>query len=269
VAVIAISRGFFFGAQLLAERLAGKLGYRCIDRDVIVAKASACGVSQEELRNALDNPPSFFERFHRRKTMYMRVYQSLLLDEVRSGNVIYNSNAGHFLLGNISHVLKARIIAPLEFRLAMVQERMHKSRPEALAYIQKFDQERAKWTRFIYGVDWTDPSYYDLVINLERMDVRDATEVILASVRLKCFQETEESRAAMENLALESRVKARLVTHPPTSQLEMEVLARGGLVRLRGSLYSQKQVVEVRNLVLAVPGVEELEEEIDVVDAEV
>jgi len=39
MAVITISRGSFSGGKMLAECLAEKLGYRCIDRDVIVEKA--------------------------------------------------------------------------------------------------------------------------------------------------------------------------------------------------------------------------------------
>jgi cytidylate kinase len=30
------------------------------------------------------------------------------------------------------------------------------------------DRDRRKWTQFLYGLDWGQPSLYDLVINLER-----------------------------------------------------------------------------------------------------
>ena len=128
MAVITISRGSFSGGKMLAECLADTLGYRCIDRDVIVEKAAAYGVTQEELRDTLDKPPSFLDRFKHRKYIYLTLIQAALMEEaVRRGNAIYHGNAGHFLLRGVTHVLKTRIIAPMEFRQAMVQDRSSSS----------------------------------------------------------------------------------------------------------------------------------------------
>lgn len=259
MAIITISRGSFSGGKMLAECLAAALGYRCVDRDTIVERATAFGVTQEELRNALDRPPTFFDRFHRKKATYLCVIQAALLEEVRSGNAVYHGNAGHFLLGGIPHVLRTRIIAPVEFRLAMTQERMQMGQAEALAYIQKVDEERARWTRFLYGVDWGDPSFYDLVVNLERMDIREACDTIAAAARHKCFEETATSRAVAVDLTLASRVKARLATAPATAQLELEVTARDGVVKLRGSAFSQEQIHAIRDLASGVSGVKEVD----------
>jgi inorganic pyrophosphatase/exopolyphosphatase len=58
MSVITISRGSFSGGKILAECLARRLGYRSIDRDIIVERAAAYGVSQYELRDALEKPPN-------------------------------------------------------------------------------------------------------------------------------------------------------------------------------------------------------------------
>ena len=65
--VITISRGAFSGGELLAECLALKLEYRCVDREVIVERAAAHGVSQDVLRDALQKPPGFLERFSHKR----------------------------------------------------------------------------------------------------------------------------------------------------------------------------------------------------------
>ncbi len=57
MSVITISRGTFSGGKTLAECVAQKLGYRCVDREVIVERAAASGVSQEDLRAAMEKPP--------------------------------------------------------------------------------------------------------------------------------------------------------------------------------------------------------------------
>jgi hypothetical protein len=71
MSVVTISRGTFSGGKRLAECLAERLKYRCVDRDVIVEKAAAWGVSQEELRAALEKPPTFLERFRSKRYLYI------------------------------------------------------------------------------------------------------------------------------------------------------------------------------------------------------
>jgi aspartate/methionine/tyrosine aminotransferase len=63
-------------------------------------------------------------------------------------------------------------------RVAMVQERLKMNESEALAYIQKMDQDRQRWSQYLYGVDWGDPFLYDLVLNLERLDIPQACEIM-------------------------------------------------------------------------------------------
>ena len=64
MSVITISRGTDSGGKMMAECLAARLGYRCIDRGMIVEKAAVYGISQDELREALLKPPGFLDRFN-------------------------------------------------------------------------------------------------------------------------------------------------------------------------------------------------------------
>ena len=258
MAVITISRGSFSGGKILAECLAQRLGYRCLDREIIVERAAAYGVTQEELRRAITEPPSFWDRFRHRKYMFLTLFQAALTEEVRAGNAVYHSNAGHLLLRGVSHVLRTRIIAPLEKRVTMVQDRLKMSTEDAVAYIQTMDQDRRKWTHYLYGVDWGDPALYDVVLNLEYLDIREACEIIGSMTGQKTFEETPDSVAAMENLTMASRVRANLVIHPATSGLEVEVEARGGKVTVRGRLATADQAREIQDVVRRIPGVTDL-----------
>jgi cytidylate kinase len=244
---------------MLAECLAERLGFRCIDRDVIVERAAASGVSQEELRDALQKPPSFLERFQHKKYMYLALIQAALAEEVRTGRAVYHGNAGHLLLSGGSPVLRVRIIAPLEFRLKMAQDRLKFSRNEALAYIEKMDEHRRKWTHYLYGVDWGDPTLYDMVLNLEHISIEEACNILVATVRERCFSLTPQCQARMNDLAIASRVRANLALNPPTSGLEVEVTATEGRVRIRGRLAGLEQLEEVRQVATNSRGVVEVD----------
>jgi cytidylate kinase len=258
MAVITISRGSFSGGKMLGEWVADRLGYRCIDRDVIVARAAAYGVRQEDVRDAMSKPPSFWDRFRHRKYLYLTLIQAALTEEVQAGRTVYHGNAGHLLLRGVSHVVRTRVIAPLSFRVAMVRERRAMTDAEAVAYIQRMDQDRMKWTHYLYGVDWGDPSLYDLVVNLESLDISSACRMVAEAAALPCFAETPGSLAAMRDLALASRVRANLAMAPATANLEVDVSASGGRVTVSGSLPTGGQLAELRAVVRKVPGVVEL-----------
>lgn len=255
MSVITISRGSFTGGKLLAECLAKRLGYRCVDRDVIVERAAVQGVSQEELRDALEKPPSILERFSHRRYKYLALIQASLTEEVKSGKVIYHGLAGHLLLGGGLHILRTRLIAPLDFRIHMVHEQLHYSHSEAVAYITKMDEQRRKWVSFLYGVDWRDPALYDLVLNLEHMTIETACYIVSAAVRRRCFELTPACRQGLEDLALASKVKAMLAMSPSTEGLEFQVTAESGTVTVRGRLTELDQLQDVQQVSGAVPGV--------------
>jgi len=258
MSVITIARGSFSGGKMLAESLAQRLGYRCIDRDIIVERAAAGGVSQEALMEALVKPPHFWDRFRHEKYIYLTLIQAAITEEVSTGKVVYHGNAGHLLLRGAPHVLRARIIAPLEIRVGMVRDRLKLSRNEAVAYIEKVDNERRKWTSYLYGVDWEDPHLYDIVLNLEEIGVEEACEIMATVAKQKSFEFTAECAAAMADLALASRVRANLVLNASTSDLEMEVVALRGSVSIKGKVVDLEQMAEVERVARGTAGVTDL-----------
>ncbi len=256
MSVVTISRGTMSGGKLIAESLAKQLEYRCIDRDVIVEKAAASGVSHHELRDALDKPPTFLERLRHKKRLYLTLIQAALTDELRNGRAVYHGNAGHLLLRGGGPILRVRIIAPLDFRIAMAQKRLRFKAEEAIDYIQKMDADRKRWTQYLYGVDWTDPNLYDLIINLVNIDIQDATEAIAHIVRRQaCYEYDEKCKAYMDDLAIASRVKADLALNSATEHIEFNVDCDAGRVSIGGRISDVNLYEEVERIALAVPGV--------------
>jgi cytidylate kinase len=253
MAIITISRGTFSGGKALAESLCRKLGYRSIDRDLLVQKAATRKVSAYDLRAALEFPPAFPGRFNHTRYIYLALIQAALAEEVREGCAVYHGLAGHLLLKGAPGLLRLRIIAPMEYRIRMAQERLNLSRGEVAAHIEAIDRDRRQWTHFLYGLDWADPSQYDLLINLEAIHVEQACQAVASLVETGDFRPSTESRAAMDDLALASRVRAALAQDPYTVNLEFEVESHGGSVYVRGDCV--EEVAAVQRVVSSVPGV--------------
>jgi len=241
---------------MLAECLCERLGYRSVGREEIVERAVRSGISAQELADALDKPPSLLERFQHKKYLYLAVIQAALAEEVRTGRAVYHGNAGHLLLKGGGPVLRLRVVAPLEFRIEQSRQRLGLSRAAAIRHIHKVDKERQKWSRFLYDVDWQDPSLYDLVINLEHMDIELACDIVSTAVRKPgCFEFNAECRRSMEGFARASRVRADLALNPATGDLELAVTAADGTVSITGRIHRPEQLPEIERVSTAVEGV--------------
>ena len=257
MSVIAISKGSFLGGKLLARSLAKKLGYRCIDREVIVKQAAIAGVKPQKLRNALMEPPGLFDRlidYH--KYVYLSMLQAALANQVKDGKVVYHGYVGHLLLSDASPVFRVRVIASNELRLRMAQERLNLTRKAAAAHIQKKDQQRKKWTQALYGVDWEDPSLYDMVFNLGRLfEVEEASEIIASMVKEhSCFRFTSRQQAALKDFALASDVRACLAMEIPAAKVK-EITAKGAVVTVWMTSDDLEHVDDVKQVARTVPGV--------------
>ncbi len=259
MAVITISRGSASGGLLLAQRLGEKLGYDVVGREEILREAARFGAAEEALNEALLKPPTFLERFRHERRRYLAFVQAALCQRALRGRVVYHGNAGHLLLQGVSHVLCIRLIASMSFRIQKVMEREHVSRDEAVRHIEAADKQRREWTRFLYGKDWLDPLLYDLVINLQTMGVEAAVEIAATAAQHPDFAPTEESRKAMADLTLASRVRAALAADPKTAAVEVTVRADGDAVALAGKLRPASAVDAVIGVASAVEGVRQVD----------
>jgi cytidylate kinase len=215
MAIITISRGSYSMGKAVAEKVAERLGYECLSRDVLLEASGDFNIPELKLEHAIQDPPSILERFTHGHQKYVAYIQSALTRRVCKDNVVYHGLAGHVLLKNLSHVLKVRVIASLETRIGIVVERENMGRKQAEAWIEKLDRGRRRWTQSLYGVDPWDPNLYDLVVMLPRLEVDDAVDLICRSAAMPQFQTTAESRRQMADLMLACEIKAALVDSYP------------------------------------------------------
>lgn len=264
MAIITISRGTFSGGQSLAQCAAEKLGYRCVPRVALHEAAKRYGVSDEELSKATSETPGILERLSSERARYLACARAALVREVKDDNVVYHGLAGHFLLQGVPHVLRVRVIANMEFRIKGAMERTKLNRKEALEYLRKADEKRIKWTRFLYHVDWHDPSLYDITINLEHISLNNACEILCNVVTMDKFVTSPEWRKTMDDLVLSTEVRAIVAMSKGIADSGLEVSADGGTVTLAGTAGSLQDADRIREIAKAVPGVKAINSKMQV-----
>lgn len=219
----------------MAEMIARELGCPCIGREALMGEAlnltSATGGPPVEDPSAVS---AFWDKLAWDRGTYLSALQAALASHAASGDLVYHGLAGHLLLRDIPRILRVRIIAPMETRIEIVAQNEKIGREEAEAYIRKVDEEWRKWTRFVFDVDWHDPSLYDLVINLEKLGVSGACATVMEAVKRPEFEIDDEIKERIQDLALASRVKLVLAIVPVSMDMKLEISAKGGNVRLTG-----------------------------------
>lgn len=257
MSIVTISRGSYSHGKEVAEKVARRLGYECIAREVLLEASEFYNVPEAKLIQAIQNAPSFLDKFVYGKEKYIAYIQAALLRHFRRDNVVYHGMAGHFFVRGVPHVLKVRIIADMEERIKIVMEREKLSRKEAIKYIEQLDEERKKWSKQLYGIDTWDPSLYDLVLHIKKLTVDDAVEIICHTLQIEHFKTTPESQKAMEDLALAAEVKAAIASVRP----DAEVTSKDGIVLVTLKAHEGQEPVvvkELQGLVSHIPGVKEL-----------
>jgi cytidylate kinase len=255
MSIITISRGTFSGGKDLAECLGRNLGYPCISREVIVEAAARYGASEAALSLALNHAPSLIDRLKRDRDCYLAYIRAVLCQHALEGDFIYHGYAGHHLLAGVHHMIRVRIVANLSYRISAAMKELQMTSRQAEAHINNVDEQRRKWTRFLYGVAWDDPMNYDVVLNLEYLGIRGACAIVQCMTELEQFQPTAESRTYLEDLALQSFVIAALAHDERTRDTVFSVHAKSGVVTIDGTAKLPDVVASVNEIAGKVGGV--------------
>lgn len=244
MSVIGISRGSYSYGKIIAEKVAQKLGYVCVSREVLIEASEEFNIPEVKLVSAVDNAPSIFDRFIDGKEKYMTYIEAALLRHLRKDNVVYHGFGGLFFIRDIQHVLKVRINADMEERVRLLRERDRVSKKKAVSHIKNLDRQRKKWSKHLYGVDPWNSSLYELALQVGRISVDDVVDIICNTVGLKRFKTTPESQQAMDDLCLSAEVRAALIG----IKRGIQVSAQNGIVYLRTTILEFKKYETEKNI---------------------
>ena len=261
MSVITISRGSYSHGKEIAEKVAQKLGYECISREIILEASAEFNAPEISLIRAIHDAPSILNRLSHEKEKYIAYIQVALLRHFNKDNVVYHGLAGHFFVKEISHVLKARIIADIQDRVKLEMAQEGISRKEALGILKKDDEERRKWSQMLYGIDTHDSSLYDLVLHIHKITVDDAVDIICNTVSLKHFHTTLDSQRAMDDLLLSAEVYAAIME----IKAGIEVSAQNGtaLVKIEAPVTKERKLIEdIEKAAMEVSGVKDVKIEV-------
>ncbi len=259
MAIITISRGTSTGGKELAQAVSEKLGYKLIAEEVLVKAADQYGMAIEKVQRALVDKPGFFDSLKTERVHAMTFVGAALCKEIKDEKVVYHGHAGHLFLRGVPHVLRIRVIASMEYRIEKAMEQHNFKRiQEAVDFIKKADDARVKWSKFLFHVDTRDPSLYDLIIDVDRINIAGACDIVCTAANLERFQKTPESQERLDSFIIGTEIRAAIAKGAHITDDNIEVKVSNGIVELLGSAHSLEDADRLREFVLSQPGVKDI-----------
>jgi cytidylate kinase len=253
--LIAMTREMGSLGMDVARILESELKVPLVYHELINNLADKMRLRKSHVIRLLGGKANLFERLTADKTSLSIYTADEMLQVARSGAVMRGWGAAH-LLRPVKHAICVRICAPFDVRVKRMMERLNTDDASSVATeIRNSDEAQGAIARRHFGVEWQDPEGYDLSLNTERMTVEQCAEEIIQLCEQPEFQETEESRRTLSDLALQANVRAALRADPTTRGLTFAVDSDGAKVRMRGIVGTREESNSAARVVMAVPGV--------------
>jgi cytidylate kinase len=203
MAIITISRQFGAGGKTLTEEVAARLNYAVAHEEIIehltdVAKLSDEGVGYFEAEHPESTPSAaaagafspkrFIDRIFdsKRKDMNDQQYAELLhkiIPQIAAkGNVIILGRGAQFILNDYQDTTHVLLVAEEKDRIKFIQDHYDLAYDQAREAVIKQGKRRLKLMKLFHSEDYDLPVHYDLVLNMSKMEMDRAVELVCALI---------------------------------------------------------------------------------------
>ena len=256
--IVCVSRGSYSNGRAFAERLATKLGCACLGREELLDQAATAGIAAGKLEMACLKPRGLNERMMLEREHFQAFATQQLVERALDGPLVYHGRTGHLLLQGVSHVLRLRVVADMETRIKSVEERLGLERDKARRYIEQVEDDRRRWVRTFYNLDWDASTGYDFIVNLEHTSAENTAAAFCAVVQLPEFRETPAARRTLEDLLLAARCRVALAKDDRTYKASFRVQATNGVVSVTYQPQHAAVAEAISRVLEPVPGISRL-----------
>lgn len=202
MAVITISRQFGSGGKTVGRQVADALGYTFADEDIVQKIAELAKVSpgwvesvEKEAGGRLSRLVSKMvskplverilkdERGYIDEEIYIDYLVVLISQMADEGNVVILGRGSQYILNDLPDSYHILLINNFENRVKFMMERYKLSEPKATQVVKSEDKRRINLYRKIGKQDYDQPELYHLVINMARVELDEAVQMITNMVK--------------------------------------------------------------------------------------
>lgn len=256
MAVITMTREMGTLGKDVALGLAESLDLKIVHHELVEHDlARRLGIEESAVHHYLEGNATLLERWKIDKQKFSRYTAQEILEFAQEGNIIIRGWGATALLRDVPNVLRIRVCAPIAFRERVMMDRLGlKDSAVVRREIERSDAAHSRIMQGGFGLDWTSPLLYHLVLNTESVPVATCVRAVRLLTDEPAFQETDATRAALKDKLLEWKIRSTLAEQypPATGILHVDVSVKDGTVILTGTVshpqFSRAVVQTVREV---------------------
>lgn len=212
--VITVSRQIGSGGREIAAQVCELLGYRYLDKHLIIKTALEAGLSQFEMLEFREESPggrNFIERLlmpgppaaaeiamrapagsdQQLLTLEMldsekcrALVRSVIHAEYKTGNAVIVGRGGQAVLQGLPGAVHVLVQASMPTRILRIQRLEDVGMEQAYHSALEHDRTTARYLDRVFGVRWDDPLLYHLEFNTSKLSIEQAAQIIAHAARV-------------------------------------------------------------------------------------
>jgi cytidylate kinase len=202
MAVITISRQFGAGGITLGKMVAEKLGYAFADMEIIKMVAEMANVSTDFVETVEKEAGGKFskivsrlvskplldrilkdERGYIDEEIYLDYLVLIIAQMADDGNVVILGRGSQYILNDHPDAYHFMLINEFDNRVKFMMEHYNLSQNRATQAVKSEDKRRLNLYRKLHKTDYETPSLYHLVLNMNRISLEKAQDLICGLVQ--------------------------------------------------------------------------------------
>ena len=197
MAVITISRQFGAGGITLGKMIAGSMGYTFADSDIIQRVAKEANVSTDWIESFEKEAGSKLSRFissmvskrwldrvlsdergYLDEQIYLDYLVLIIAQFADEGDVVILGRGSQYILNDHPDATHILLVDEFENRVKFMMDRYDMSRKKAERLVVSEDRRRVNLYKRLGKSDYENPLLYHLVLNMGRLDLETAREMV-------------------------------------------------------------------------------------------
>ena len=255
MAILTVSREFGSGGREIGQAVAKVLNYTYIDKERLLGDIRASGKEWEEWGKNLDEHcPTVWEKYDWSFRGFTALLQSLILHYALDDRAVIMGRGGNFLLKDIPHALRIRVVAPIDKRIERIMERESVDKDTAHWLIEKTDKERSCLIHLLYDRHWDDHAEYDRVFDTKAKTPDEIVKIVKDTLLEKEKLHTEAARKLLHMRALAAKIKAEIFIDHSLFIPTLDIYPEGENLILRGVIHSPKDHKKIEDKARKIAG---------------
>ena len=114
---------------------------------------------------------------------FLEVTTEIIQELARLPRVVIIGRGATYILRNNPRVFNVLTLAPRELRISRYAERRGVREDDARREVDDQEHHRQAFLRKFFGVDPFDPSWFDMVLRVDRLNIEHYAEIVAAGAR--------------------------------------------------------------------------------------